>query len=130
MKNLFKKFTNKTNRGLDDNDHLHQHQTPPPQPPPQQPSFSPSASAQHSPAYSTTEPPLAYPYPNHQPLQQGGVMNSGGYTNGSGAQKQKDGKEYNEKKKSGGVVIGKIGGNHDNTNGTNVTGHITLGNIG
>ena len=57
-------------------------------------------------------------------------MNSGSNTNGSGAQKQEDGKEDNEKKKSGGVNIGKIGGNHGNANGTNVTGHITLGNIG
>ena len=58
-------------------------------------------------------------------------MNSGSNTNGSGAQKQEDGKEDNEKKKSGGVNIGKIGGNHGNINGQQKSGNINhLGNIG
>ncbi|CAO2814955.1 unnamed protein product [Amaranthus hypochondriacus] len=84
-------------------------------------------------------PPLNYGYPapayNNYPvgavIPPGSSFNSGGNSNGSGIQKNGNVEFGNQKQKSGGVDIGKIGGNHANSQGgQQVAGDITLGDIG
>lgn len=71
--------------------------------------------------------PWGYPAPyNAFP---GSVFNSGGNVNESGYQKNGDVEVGNSKEKSGGVDIGKIGGNHGNNNGQQTAGDVAVGNI-
>uniref|UniRef100_A0A803LPE8 Uncharacterized protein n=1 Tax=Chenopodium quinoa TaxID=63459 RepID=A0A803LPE8_CHEQI len=87
------------------------------------PCYPPPSNCGYPPYYS-----WGYPAPyNAFP---GSVFNAGGNTNGSGTQENGDVNVGNSKEKSGGVDIGKIGGNHGNTTGQQVAGDVTLGNIG
>ncbi|XP_057544332.1 cell wall protein qid3-like [Amaranthus tricolor] len=86
--------------------------------------------------YCPPPPNYGYPAPpyNNYPvavIPPGSSFNTGGNSNGSGIQKNGDVKFGNKKEKSGGVDIGKIGGNHgNNEGGQQVAGDITLGDIG
>lgn len=64
------------------------------------------------------------------PVYGGQVYNSGGNVNHSGMQTNGSIEVGNSHAKSGGVDIGTIGGNLGNQGGQQVTGDVTLGNIG
>ncbi|KAL2925107.1 Calcium/calmodulin-dependent 3' 5'-cyclic nucleotide phosphodiesterase 1C [Bienertia sinuspersici] len=106
-----------------------------------QSSASPTHHHQGHPPYNFAPPPCypppncGYPpyyswgYPTPYNAFPGSVFNSGGNRNESGTQENGDVKVGNRKDKTGGIDIDKIGGNHGNTNGQQVAGHVSLGNI-
>lgn len=81
---------------------------------------------------------LIYSYPLQSPKilnlhnisTAGSFLIRAGNSNGSGTQTNGGVKVGNAKEKSGGVDVGKIGGNHDNHGGQQVTGNINAGNTG
>ena len=87
--------------------------------------YAPPPYGGHPPHYHPWGFPSSYnPYP-------GGVFNAGGNTNGSGNQKNGDVKVGNHKQqRAGGVRIGRIGGNHGNHGGQQVSGDVNIGDIG
>jgi len=95
---------------------------PSPYPPPQM--YAPPPYGGYPPHYAPWGFPNAY-NPYH-----GGVFNSGGNTNGSGNQKNGDVKVGNHKHRMGGVRIGRIGGNHGNHGGQQLSGDVKIGDIG
>uniref|UniRef100_A0A7C9D657 Uncharacterized protein n=1 Tax=Opuntia streptacantha TaxID=393608 RepID=A0A7C9D657_OPUST len=93
-------------------------------PPPPSPAPYPSpANCGYPPYYS-----WGYPTP-YNPFPGSTIFNAGGNSNGSGTQTNGDVKVGNRKEKSGGVDIGRIGGNHDNLDGQQVSGNVTIGDI-